>query len=147
MGAEQQAAGLMFGVSPKMVVRWDRGQVLPSAKNYRALRNSGLLDEGSDDRGSEERKRPQAVSPDPVERTTALSGADTSDPFSRAGSFRDDEERLLIAMFGMLSPGQQKAVLKMARAMKPASAEAGTAAEEGQAETDRTERAPAERGK
>ena len=120
---------------------------MPSAKNYRALRKSGLLDEGWDGRDSEERKRPQAVSPDPVEGATALSGADTSDPFSRAGSFRDDEERLLIAMFGMLSPAQQKAVLKMARAMKPASAEAGTAPEEGQAETDRTERAPAARGK
>ena len=73
-------------------------------------------------------------------------GADTSDLLSGAGSFRDDEERLLIAMFRMLSPVQQEAFLKIARVMKPAAAEAGTASEDGEAEADCTERAPAAGG-
>lgn len=140
-GLTQEAVGLVFGVSPNTVGKWERGQALPSARNYRLLRKSGLLD--PDGRDDAKRKRPQVVSPDPVEEATAGSDTDTSDPLSRAGSFRDDEERLLIAMFRMLPPAQQEAFLKIARVMKPAAAEAGTAAEEGESETDRTERAPA----
>ena len=115
---------------------------MPSARNYRALCKAGLLDPGADRRDDAEGKRPQAVSPEPVEGAMAGLGAGTSDPLSAAGSFRDDEERLLIAMFRMLSPAQQEAVLKIARKMKPASAKAGTAAEEGQAKTDRSKRGP-----
>ena len=145
-GLTQAAVGLVFGVSPNTVGKWERGQALPSAVNYRALCKVGLLDPGADGRDGVERKRPQAVSPEPVEGATAVLGAEASDLVSGAGSFRDDEERLLIAMFRMLSPAQQEAFLKIARAMKPVSAEAETAAEEGQGEADRTERAPATGG-
>ncbi|MDD9991548.1 MAG: helix-turn-helix domain-containing protein [Rhodospirillales bacterium] len=141
-GLTQAAVGLVFGVSPDTVGKWERGQALPSAVNYRALCKAGLLDPGADGRDGVERKRPQAVPPEPVEGAIAGLGVDTSDLLSDARSFRDDEERLLIAMFRMLSPAQQEAFLKIARVMKPATAEAGTAAEEGEAETDRTERAP-----
>lgn len=141
-GLTQEAVGLVFGVSPDTVGKWERGQALPSAVNYRALCEAGLLDPGADRQEGVERKRPQAVSPEPVEGATAGLGADTSDPLSGAGSFRDDDERLLIAMFRMLSPAQQEAFLKIARVMKPAAAEAGTASEDGEAEADRTERAP-----
>ena len=145
-GLTQQAVGLVFGVSPNTVGKWERGQASPSARNYLALCKAGLLDPGTDRRDGAERKRPQAVAPEPVEGATAGLGADTSDLLSDAGSFRDDEERMLIAMFRMLEPAQQEAFLKIVRAMKPAAAEAETAAEEGQAEADRTERAPATGG-
>ena len=141
-GLTQEAVGLVFGVSPNTVRKWERGQALPSAVNYRALCKVGLLDPGADGRDGVERKRPQAVSPEPVEGATAVLGAEASDPLSGAGSFRDDEERLLIAMFRILSPAQQEAFLKIARVIKLAAAEAGTASEDGEAEADRTERDP-----
>ena len=141
-GLTQAAVGLVFGVSPNTVGKWERGQALPSAGNYRALCKAGLLDPGADRRDGAEGKRPQAVCPDPVEGAIAGLGADTSDPLSAAGSFRDDEERLLIAMFRMLSPAQQEAFLRIARVMKPGAAEPGTASEDGEAEANRTERAP-----
>ena len=87
------------------------------------------------------------MSLDPIEGATALSGADRTDSLWRAGSFQDDEGRLLLAMFRMPSPTQEEAVLKTARATKPGATETRTAAEEGEAETDRTERVPAARGK
>ena len=145
VGLTLEAVGLLFRVSPNTVGKWERGQALPSARNILLLRKTGLLD--PDGRDDANRKRPQAVSPEPVEGATAGLGADTSDPLLRAGSPGDDEERLLIAMFRMLSPAQQEAILKIARAMKPAAAEAGTAAEEGESETGRAERAPAADGK
>ena len=141
-GLTQEAAGLVFGVSPNTVGKWERGQALPSARNYRALCKAGLLDPGADGRDGAERKPSQVVPLEPVEGATAGLGGDTSDLVSGAGSFRDDEERLLIAMFRMLSPAQQEAFLKIARVMKPAAAEAGTGSEGGEAEADRTERAP-----
>lgn len=141
----QEASGLVFGVSPNTVGKWERGQALPLARNYRALYEAGLLDPDPDGRDGAKRKRPRAMSLEAVEGATAGLGADRSDSLSGAGSFRDDEERLLIAMFRMLSPAQQEAVLKIARTMRPASAEAGTAAEEGEVEADRTARAPAAR--
>ena len=145
-GLTQAAVGLVFGVSPNTVGKWERGEALPSAMNYRALYRAGLLDPGADRRDGEERKGPQAESPEPVDGATAGVGAKTSDPLSGAGSFRDDEERMLIAMFRMLEPAQQEAFLKIVRAMKPAAAEAVATAEEVEADTDRTERAPAAGG-
>ena len=50
-GLTQEAAGLVFGVSPSTVGKWERGQALPSAKNHRALCKAGLLDPGADRRG------------------------------------------------------------------------------------------------
>ena len=141
-GLTQAVVGLVFGVSPNTVGKWERGQALPSARNYRALCKAGLLDPGADRPDGAERKRPQAVSAEPVEGAAAGLAADMPDLFSDAGSFRDDEERLLIAMFRMLSPTQQEAFLKIALKMKPASAKAGTASEDEEAEAARTERAP-----
>ena len=78
-GLTQATVGLVFGVSPNTVGKWERGQASPSARNYRALCKAGLLDPGADRRDGAEGKRPQAVSPEPVEEVAAGLGADTSD--------------------------------------------------------------------
>ncbi len=70
------------------------------------------------------------MSPEPVEEATARVGVATSDLLSDVGSFRDDEERVLITLFRTLSAAQQEAILEVVRAIEAAAADAGTAAEE-----------------
>ena len=145
-GFTQGAVAREFGISPKTVGKWERGQAFPSPRNILALRKSGLLDPGPDGRDGAKRKRPQAVSPELVERAMARLGAETSDLLTRVGSFRDDGERALVALFRTLSVAQQEAVLEITGAMEPAAAAAGTAAEEGEEGPNREEGAVAARG-
>ena len=81
-----------------------------------------------------------------VERAAARLGADTSDLLSRVGSFRDDGERALVALFRTLSAAQQEVVLMIAGTMKPAAEATGTPAEEGKERPDRAEHTGAVRG-
>ena len=103
------------------------------------------MNPGPDERDGAKRKRPQGVSPEGVEVAKVGSGADTTDPLSDVGSFRDDEERALIALFRVLSPARQETVLKLARAIEPVAAATGAAAEEGRQTGNRARCANAER--
>ena len=145
-GLTQGAVARACGISPNTVGKWERGQAFPSPRNIRALRKLGLLGASPDGRDGAKRKRPQAVSWEVVEEATARLGANTSDLLSSVGSFRDDGERALVALFRTLSSVQQESVLTIVGAMEPAAATAGTAAEEGEAGTDRAESAPGARG-
>ena len=121
-GLTQADVAREFGISPKTVGKWERGRAFPSPRNIRALRRSGLLDPGSDEKGGAGPKRPRAVSSGVIGRATARLGGSASAALSRVDGFRDDGERALVALFRTLSVAQRVSVLEVVGGMRPAGA-------------------------
>ena len=100
-------------VSDNTVGRWERGEVMPSPSNMRALRKLGLIDGRQDRQGGGNGKEAKSLAPEPTDGVMQTPGNPGSEPHGRMQEVQNAGERELLAHFRSFSANRRRTILKI----------------------------------